>query len=54
MRFPAVSTILFWFIIVVIVMWIVKDPEQAAHLIRNIGGFIGQAAHALSVLASSL
>lgn len=54
MRLPALSTIVFWIVVICVVMWFIKDPVQAANLVKGAGRLITQIAHALSVFVSSL
>jgi hypothetical protein len=49
-----VKTVLTWVAIIIVVLWVVKDPTGAAILARNVAHFLGQAADALGTLASNL
>ena len=48
------KTVLTWLAIIIVVLWVVKDPTGAAAFAHNVAHFLGQAATALGTLASSL
>jgi hypothetical protein len=49
-----VKTVLTWVAIIIVVLWVVKDPTGAAAFAHNVAHFLGQAATALGTLTSSL
>lgn len=43
-----------WLLLAFVVWWIVQQPTNAAHLVRNIGTFLSSAANGLSHFVASI
>ena len=48
------GTIIKWLVVAFVVWWIIQEPENAAHLVHNIGSFLSSAAVGLSHFVASI
>jgi hypothetical protein len=51
---PPFRVILGWAIVIFLIWWVIKYPDQAAADTRSIGHFISVVAHGLSVFVNNL
>jgi hypothetical protein len=43
-----------WLVVAFVVWWVIQEPENAAHLVHNIGSFLSSAAVGLSHFVASI
>jgi hypothetical protein len=48
------SNVLKWLVVAFVVWWVIQEPQNAAHLVHNIGNFLSTAATGLSHFVTSI